>query len=926
MKELSDIYKEVGQQFIDDLFKDYLTVTEKLSGSSFSFERDNNQIKFYKANDKSINLIDRTLMVYYESAISYIKKATSGIITTIPDNWRFCFQYFVHNEPGVIQYDNLPKNNLVLTHIQIKSASGKIGKIIEDPRVINDWANVLNVTPLLPIFKGYLTDIQKQKIRDFISTPKEDHAELFKTGSFASYLIDVLNPSVKTTTLQSDLAKPIDSIIFKFYKAGSTQMFSAKMIDPYTLSLMKDKKLVDLRRVPADINEILLLDILAFIEERGLKKSEILSSSPDERYLELISTIFNDYIIKRSAGLKEIDIEKAEFAKGDEFKLNIDLIPSESTKNTLRNNERMQDLFKIMLGSLRKKRNPDRGGNVLTPSVISDFNLLVDKIEDAINADVTSEFKTFGDYLNLKKIDESYESGDESVLNEIVLNYNNFINLGKLIINESKLTKKNIEAFWSSSYEKYAKSKDWVNPSSRTGDTTEVLRANFGSNDGTAESDIENFLLKMASIKRSDYFIEMIQVGIISGDYAAYRVTFVNPATDTFGQSYKKGDSFVITNKYKVSKKTGEAGIIGKKALTPDAMGLPLSQYKNANSLLSAVESFINSTNYPDNYKNFIMESTREVMSNSTNSGSFSDFESYATGNPQTISYKITDSLFTGIDQISINNFANDYGEILGGFMLFNILQKVNSGLRYPTASNERMIDFYFDDYSISSKAGAGGTPSGDTIIQKIYSSYSQGNLSFNDSQETDFLNNVIQPWVSAPKLSKSSTYNNVMNLCSINIRDKSNSGYWYLVSKTNLQPNQLTEAAVVKYFDSLHSNIDEFKDVLSTLWDKSGFSWNKKMLDEYSDKYMSMQKKVGPIFYPLTVEIVKELNSRYKDQLTKYSQMVTDTKQIYLDVNVKKGAFTFKTVPFKKANFFFEQKGSIPNPFNANIGIKIEK
>ena len=28
MKELSDIYKEVGQQFIDDLFKDYLTVTE----------------------------------------------------------------------------------------------------------------------------------------------------------------------------------------------------------------------------------------------------------------------------------------------------------------------------------------------------------------------------------------------------------------------------------------------------------------------------------------------------------------------------------------------------------------------------------------------------------------------------------------------------------------------------------------------------------------------------------------------------------------------------------------------------------------------------------------------------------------------------------------------------------------------------------
>ena len=434
MKELSNIYKEVGQQFIDDLFKDYLVVTEKLSGSSFSFEKDGGSIKFYKSNDKPINLVDRTLMVYYENAISYIKKATSGMINSIPDDWKFCFQYFVHNEPGIIQYDNLPKNNLVLTHIQIKSPNGKIGKIIEDPRVIYDWANKLNVTPLLPIFKGYLTDEQKQKIRDFITTPKEDHIELFKTNSFASYLISVLNPSLSSTMLQSDLSKPIDSIVFKFYKPGTSQTFSAKLIDPYTLSLMKDKEPVDLRRVPADINEILLLDILAFIEERGLKKSEILSSTPDERYIELVSNIFNDYVMRRGSGLKEIDIEKANFAKGDEFKLNIDLIPSETTKKILTDNERMQDLFKIMLGSLRKKRNPEKAGNVLTPSVIGDFNSLIDKINDLTASEVSNEFKTFSDYLTLKATNESVESAEEALLEERVLNYNGFINLGKVII------------------------------------------------------------------------------------------------------------------------------------------------------------------------------------------------------------------------------------------------------------------------------------------------------------------------------------------------------------------------------------------------------------------------------------------------------------------------------------------------------------
>ena len=79
-------------------------------------------------------------------------------------------------------------------------------------------------------------------------------------------------------------------------------------------------------------------------------------------------------------------------------------------------------------------------------------------------------------------------------------------------------------------------------------------------------------------------------------------------------------------------------------------------------------------------------------------------------------------------------------------------------------------------------------------------------------------------------------------------------------------------------------------------------------------------------MFYPLIVEITNNLNSKYKSQLTTYSQKVTDVKQIYLNVDVKRGTFKFNTVPFVSANFVFEQKGSIPNPFNANIGIKIEK
>ena len=929
MKELSKIYKELGEDFINDLFKDYLTVIEKLSGSTFSFEKIGTSIKFFKSNDKQINLVDRTLMVYYENPINYIKNSTDSFIESIPLNWRFCFQYFVHNEPGVIRYDKLPKNNLVLTHIVVKNKNGKDIKIIEDSRVIKDWSNALGVTPLLPIFKGYLTEDQKNSIKKFIDTPIEDQLEIFKTSSFAEYLIKVLNPTLNSTILQDDLTKPIDSIIFKFYKPGSSNVISAKLIDPYTANLLKHKEPVDPKKVPADINEILILDILAFIEERGLRGGELLSTTPEERYLELLSAIFNEYVTRRGSSLNNLGIEKASFAKGDEFKLNTDLITSQTTKKILKDDLPMQDLFKIMIGSLRKKRSIEKTGNILTPSVIEDFNKLVLKIEDAINKPVDDKFKTFGDYLDLKKTNESYQNADDLIIEEKTLNYNSFINLGKLLINESKRSD-----LWIDAYKSFSKIKDFVKPSH----TTELLRANFGPNDGTAETEIRKFLQTLGieqknSIEQKNYTIERVPVGTfvpsmrgnISGDYDSYEVTIVLPTNDIIGGTYKKGDVFYVTNRYKISKKTGDAGVFGKKTLTPDAMGLPLSNYKTAASLFSAVESFIKSTNYPDNYKNFILQSTREVIADTKNAGTFTDFKTYATSNKTNVVYDITDSLFDGIDQISINNFANDYGEVLGGFMLFNILQDTGEGLRYPTASNERLVDFYFDDYSISSKAGKrGGTPTGDTIIQKIYLLEREGNLSFDTVPETDFLNNVVKPWVNAPKLSRSGIYNTVMNLCNVNIADRNNSGYWYLVSQVNVLPEKLTEDTVLNHFDKLYKNIDEFKTVLSTLWNKSGLSWNQKMLDEYTNNYLNLKKRIGPMFYPITVEITKDLNSKYTSQLTQYSQIVTDVKQLYLDIDIKRGLFSFKTIPFSSANFEFEQKGSIPSPFNSNIGIRI--
>jgi hypothetical protein len=936
MEELSKIYKQMGEKFINELFNNYVIVTEKLSGSSFSFQRSGNGLSFYKgSSDKPISLIDRTLMMYYEKPIRHIESISKSVLTNIPENWRFCFQYFVNNNPIVVEYDNLPMNGLVLTHILVLTASGKTESIIDDPRVILDWSNILQVSPMIPIFSGYLSQKQKERIRNFISTPKEDHQEIFRTSSFAEFIIDILNPELETTLLQKNLKKPIDSIVFKFYRNNLSQTYSAKMVDPYTMNLMKSKEPIELRKAPADINEILLLDLLSFIEERGLRSSQLFSQTPNERYIELISSIFNDYVTKKGGDIKNLQIEKAKFVKGPEFDLNLDMIKNSTTQDLLNKSEVNRDLFKIMLGSFRKLRDPNKVGNILTPSVIGDFNKMVKKIKDETDKEVDTSFKTFNDYVSAKNESLNEKTVEELIMEEKVLRFNEFVNLGKIDIFEARgFSKKDLDKIWQDLYKTNLKSDNIVNQNS-----WETLRAGFGLNDGTAEKNIKDFL-KTVGLTENTYVISTIGPGEfdrevgkqLSGEFITYKITFIQPTETNFGQSFSKGQSIYIANRLKISKKSGMVGVTGRKDLTPDKMGLAGITYKSSTDLISKVSTYLNSsTEIPDNYKDFILACSNLIADDSSNRNKFKDFNELSSSDV-TLTYNIKSSIFEGIDDIFINNFQNDYGEVLGPIMLFNTLNQYGVGLSYPSASNEKLVDFYFDDFKVSSKGGGGGTPSGDTIVQLIYAAYKQGKLNFTESDEQDFLNNFILKWVNPDKFDKkSNTYNNVITLANINLYNNKNSGYFYLLNTAKIQPSFVTRENLINFLDELSNDEIEFTKFLSTLFQRTGFSTSKSDLKSYYNDYLNKKTsnnsdRIGYVFYPIMVEVTKILNEKYSVLLTFFAQKVTEVKQIYLDIYVSKGVFKFTCKPFKKSQFLFEQKGSINNPFNANIGIKIKK
>jgi|TARA_R110002126_G_scaffold120868_1_gene262106 hypothetical protein len=914
MKELANIYKEAGQRFVDDLFKDYLLVTEKLSGSSFSFERHGDELKFFKGSNKMpINLVDRTLMMYYESAIQYILDKTEGHIKDLPEYWRFCFQYFVNNQPGAIKYDNLPTNNLVLTHIQVRNPKGKIAKVIEDPRVLRDWASAFNVTPLIPIFSGYLKEDQKRKIREFLSTPKEDQLEVFGTSSFAKYLIDSLNPTIKQTTLQSDLTKPIDSIIFKFFKQGTKQIFTAKMIDPYTETLMKNKEPIDLRRAPADINEILLLDILAFIEERGLRGGELLTANPHERYLELVSNLFNDYVAKRGVDLKKLDIEKAEFAKGPEFDLNLDLIKNTRTREILQKSESLQNLYKIILGSLRKKRNPKRVGAVMTASVIEDFNKLVTKISDTINKETDGKFKTFGDYLNNKVTEEiDHKDLEELIIEEKALNYNNFINLGKIdVLNENKRkTTKTKQPFWDSYFKNVKGAKDPTNTK-----RDEVIRAPFGLNGTEAEENIKK-MFKGASVNVADIVFNEIGVlrrnGLGSNDYPTYTVI----TTD--------GDEYYVTNNI-IELEGGGISEIGKKVTNPNGMGIADRDFNNASEVVTALEKNLKTLPWSDSTKNYMLGLANAVRDKS--SAKFANMEAFWNAGEvkETISLDGYIDPKSKPDERSMRNLVNDYGEVLDGIYILKTVKNLGNPLVFPESGNEALADIYVSPWAISAKAKTGGgKPSINALVDVVNAHSVEGkDLNPADKREQELYDLLLElgSIKVGTKLKTVESYIAASNRL-IGLGLLKNSGYELFLKKSELNPDLIDRNDMMQWLTDFATN------------DPSGFDkWiveyvkatGVKPKDKLTAAKFLKNKRGDAFYYPFAVQVARVLNKYYKEALKSLINKLLVVKQMYFGIDINKNVLTIRSTSSNTIKgAAFQARGSA-RTFNAGLGYEMK-
>jgi hypothetical protein len=154
-----------------------------LDGSSFSFEKDfiGENISFYKKDQENpITRVDRILMSYYEKPINYIEALPQDLKYEIPRGWRFGMLYFPTTKPVRIEYERVPKNHLILTHITVRDEFGDNIRSIQDKKELDIWAEKLGIEKSPIIFQGKLNEDQRISIMDFLSTPLVDLRNKFK--------------------------------------------------------------------------------------------------------------------------------------------------------------------------------------------------------------------------------------------------------------------------------------------------------------------------------------------------------------------------------------------------------------------------------------------------------------------------------------------------------------------------------------------------------------------------------------------------------------------------------------------------------------------------------------------------------------------------------------------------------------------------
>lgn len=382
---------------LNKIFNKELVIYEDIQGSKLyvKWDGDNFIIKPKSLHGEPITIVDLATQKYYNKAINFFYNLSDRVKSLMPKKWYFIFEYFPDEEPANIKYDKVPKNNLILTGICKKD---KFDYTIEE---LMEFSNLFGTDYLPVIFKGRLNEKQKTAIKYFLNTSKGDLEYVFGENNFAFFFYKLLNPLYDNSFLmESDFQENLQKIIIMI--EGERKGF--EILNP-----LYSRMSVNNNTEFAEIYSLILLNFLDFCQVVNLDKIPLKGKRRDVIYINYICSLFNIYMKETGEDIKEFDISIPKFFDKDKFKINKELITNKLTSQYLEEDDKIEYVFKVILGSFRSKRKKTIG--IFNEKTLELFNDLVGEIDEVIDNHLNkisdkqlrkSGLIDFGKYMDFK--------------------------------------------------------------------------------------------------------------------------------------------------------------------------------------------------------------------------------------------------------------------------------------------------------------------------------------------------------------------------------------------------------------------------------------------------------------------------------------------------------------------------------------------
>jgi hypothetical protein len=131
-----------------------------------------------------------------------------------------------------------------------------------------------------------------------------------------------------------------------------------------------------------EIYTLILINFLNFCQSTNIEDIKLKGNKKDEIYIYLVSKMYNLYVSEVKDDLLNFEFIVPEFFDKDKFKINTELIENKQTKEYIEEDQKLEYIFKVILGSFNKKKKKPIG--IFTENTVILFNRFVDDINKYI--------------------------------------------------------------------------------------------------------------------------------------------------------------------------------------------------------------------------------------------------------------------------------------------------------------------------------------------------------------------------------------------------------------------------------------------------------------------------------------------------------------------------------------------------------------